>query len=454
MIGRTNVASGGSKIDELIEQYQVLTGENVSAGDFVEFIGNYNIEDSVNLNNTSYSGMNLSAVKLDDTHVFIAHNADGSSGTSTRLYGIVCSISNGTITAGTDTKLSNTTYGGEKISASALSESRVFIAHSGDGANSSSKLYGIVCFITNNEITTIGTDTKLSDIGWSGSYISCAGFTSAVAFVCHRTSNNYLYGIKCSLSGTSITIGTDTQLNSTNYGAVNPSMVKLDNTHVFIAHGGGSTGQYNVLYGLACYVQYSTITAGTDGVLSGTEYSGDYISATALSSSKIFIAHSGGGNNDLKKLYGIIREYEDINIYTNGTDTLICNEEYSGYNVSASNLSSSKIFVSHNAKFSLGDGGILYGTATEIDGLNIVKKISKKISDYSSSASYISASALTNNEIFVANSQSTKLYGNAIGIGNSIIATKTITNSSQTINGVAKTGGTGGQTIDVYVPNI
>ena len=64
------VPSGGLEINGLIKEYQVFAGENISAGDFVEYFNNTFKQ----LNNNSYSSYNApSCILLEQNKVFIAH---------------------------------------------------------------------------------------------------------------------------------------------------------------------------------------------------------------------------------------------------------------------------------------------------------------------------------------------------------------------------------------------
>ena len=219
-------------VNGIIESYKVTAGGNISAGDFVSYVNEFSRDISdASLATTSKAAYVISAVALSDSKVFIAHSYRS----YYYLYGMVCTISSTTITAGTDTQLSTQAYSGNaSISAVALSDSKVFIAH-------------------------------------------------------NRDSDYYLYGMVCTVSGTTITAGTDTQLSTETYSGAVISAVALSDSKVFIAH---SYGSYYYLNGMVCTVSGTTITAGSDTSLVTTSDAGFVISAVALSDSKVFIAHS------------------------------------------------------------------------------------------------------------------------------------------------------------------
>ena len=94
--------------------------------------------------------MTSSSVLLDNGDVFVAHNY-GSGSYVQHLYGVIVTINGTTITAGTDTALDTAEDQGCKISAKKLNNGNVFIAH-GSG---SSYLYAMVCTISETKITEI-----------------------------------------------------------------------------------------------------------------------------------------------------------------------------------------------------------------------------------------------------------------------------------------------------------
>lgn len=67
MVGKIN--TGGLNIRGIVEEYKVAAGENVRAGDFVEFVNNY---DDTFLSNNIYHKA-ISAVTLNENKVFIAY---------------------------------------------------------------------------------------------------------------------------------------------------------------------------------------------------------------------------------------------------------------------------------------------------------------------------------------------------------------------------------------------
>ena len=305
----------------------------------------------------------------------------------------MCTISDTTITAGTNTRLTNNLGSGLYPSVAALSGSKVFIAYCNN--NDDHYLYGVVCTISGTTITP-GTIAQLSNTSWTYD-ISVVALNYSKVFIAYYES--YLYGVVCTISGTTITPGTRTQLSSNYKSGI--SMVALSDSKVFIAYRYSSGDYYYYLYGLVCTISgTATITPGTNTQLSSHYSTSTWsvsISAVALSDSKVFIAHNiGTSDSSVYYLYGVVCTISGTTI-TPGTRTqLSSGGSFSGLSLAAAvALSDSKVFIAHDFK----------------------------------GASY--------------------LY--------SLIATaqvKTISNKADAIAGVAKTSAAAGASVDVYIPNV
>ena len=193
-----------------------------------------------------YASYEVSTQLLPNGNVFIAHSKDSS---YYYLYGIVCTISGTTITAGTDTSLVESEYAGRHISAQVLPNGNVFIAHSLN--YSYEYLYGIVCAISGTNITK-GTDTAIATSSDSGFSISAQVLPNGKVFVAHShtTNTNYLYGVIVTINGTAITKGSDTALNTNTQTAYVISSVLLANGGVFIAHSHSGYYLYAQIFGV------------------------------------------------------------------------------------------------------------------------------------------------------------------------------------------------------------
>jgi hypothetical protein len=291
------------------------------------------------LSSADYSGTTISACLLPNGNVFIAHRYGG----SYHLRGMVCTIEGTIITAGTDTAIVGTDSAGWSISACLLPNGNVFIAHS---YSSSYHLYGIVVSIDGTTITP-GTDTSFVTSKNAGYAISTCLLPNGNVFIAHDFgSNHYFYGMVVKINGTTITKGTDTQLTTVQYSGYNKSaLIALDNERVFIAFGYGNTN--GTLYGIVCTVSETTITLGTATSMATTNYTGRRISACLLPNGKIFIVHDNGAGTTSYYLYGIICTVDGTTIAI-GTDTELVNDTYAGYQIASLLLQNGSIFVAHS----------------------------------------------------------------------------------------------------------
>ena len=307
-------------IDGIIEDYYVYAGENISAGDFVKYINgissmvDYGTSSDTQLSNTN--GVYIRAVELQNGSIFITYGCGSSGGGDALLHGMIVTVNGATINLGTETLLSNVSYSGHNADKPILlPNGNVFIAHGAE--STSSVLYGLVCSISGTTITA-GTDTKLNNTTKSGTTISATLLTNGDVFIAHSYNSNYLYGIVCSVSGTTITYGTDTQISKSSNSYLAMSSQTLSNGRVCIVHCGGGSS-YN-LYASICSVSSKAITTNVvNNQLSSTARTGQYLSSVLLENDRIFIAHSYSTSF---YLYGMVISISGTTISA-GTDTTL-----------------------------------------------------------------------------------------------------------------------------------
>ena len=441
-----NLPSGGANIvNGIIEQY-LAESTTVDANTFVEFINHfYNDETLVD---GKYAGLSVSAVLIDTNKVFIAHRSGGSD-TSTYNYlnGIVCTINGNTITTGSDTTLVSGSNAYNNASAVLIDTNKVFIAHR---SGSYSTLRGIVCEISGTTITA-GTDTNLVNV--NGAYLNASAvlIDTNKVFIAHQKSDssasNYLNGIVCTVSGTTITTGTDTTLVSVDPSSDDASAVLIDTNKVFIAHRSGGFGTTSTLLnGIVCTVSGTTITAGTDTTLVSANGSSDDLSATLLEKNKVFIVHKSDFTDDY--LNGIVCTVSGTTI-TAGTDTTLVSNSW--YAASILLLESNKVFVAYSRS------STLYAIVCTINNTSVIAGTNTNLS---SAYRLISAVLIDTNKVFIAHaSDSTDQYLNGLicSVNGTDISTvykaPTIKASETKIQGLTKTQGTTTTQADVWVLN-
>ena len=300
-LGGVDVAksTGIEVVNGIIEQYKASTS-TISANSFVEFVNSMNTGTDTTLVDVSSSYPSTSAVLIDTNKVFIAHRSDS----NYYLNGIVCTISGTSITTGSDTTLVSKDSSREAITIALIENNKVFIAHRNGGGSSGINHYlnGIVCTISGTSITT-GSDTTLVSVVNSEYGASAVLIDTNKVFVAHSDGAiTYLNGIVCTISGTTITAGTDTSLVLVASSYNNASAVLIDTNKVFIAHR--SDGTNNYLNGIICTISGTTITAATDTTLVSSANAYSSANAVLANTNKVFIAHRSDGTNNY--LNGII----------------------------------------------------------------------------------------------------------------------------------------------------
>lgn len=441
--------ASGTNINGIIKDYHAYAGENISAGDLVEYINGIasqrtETSNDIQLSSESSSASDISAVQLDENRVFIAHSCKSYYG----LYGIVVTIDGATITAGTDTALDTNSYSGSYISAVALDSGRVFIAHS---YTSNFHLYSMVVTISGTNVT-IGTDTALVSSSSSATAISTQLLSSGNVFVAHSYGSScYLYAIVCTISGTTITKGTDTKLQGSNIAGGTISSQLLPSGNIFVAHS--LTSSYS-LYALVCSVSGTTISAsGSSTQMITSTNSGAVISTELLPNGTVLVVHSDSSD---MMLYGFVCTIEGTTPSRKGTDYLISSTYKTGKEISTQLLPNGKVFIAHSHT---SGSYYLYGIIATIDGNTVTVGTDTKLNANSYSGYTISSILLPNGAIFIAHSYSTNyyFYAQVFGIDeannvptNNVAITEYETQVRKTttsrFDGVAKTSGVGGTT--------
>lgn len=291
----------GYKLDGIVCQ---ITGTTVVCGTPVTFDAQ-----GSTISGSGYATGNCIA-KLTTSSVFVVytHHNLSSSNDYESLYAQVCTVSGVTITLGTAKALTtNTDYVGRYISVAPLSATKVYITHS---YSSRCYLYGRVCTISGTTITA-GTDTVIQNEtsnaeSYAGQYSDTVALSSSNVFIAHNlgtSSYAYIYGMVCSISGTTITAGTDTELSpSINRSSQANTVVLISSSKVavFFAYKASSSSNCFLSYAI-CEISGTSITAGTEVQLSDIACSGRLISGVMLDTNFMFIAHA---YDSTQELYG------------------------------------------------------------------------------------------------------------------------------------------------------
>ena len=350
---------------------------------------------------------------------------------------MICTIQNNEITVECNVKLDNTSYCAKSISVVKIDHDKVFIAYS----TNVKSVHAVMCTISDTTIS-LGTIKQIGGNYIYGDVHSAILLSENKIIVLHdeyvSTNVRKIYGIVCTISGTTITNGADTLLNSSSYAGFNTSAIKLSDNRIFIAHGRADFNLYASIY----EITDTTITVVTDStVISTNIHTSTPISTIKLSDNKVFIAGINANS-----LYAIICSINGA-LIEQGVEILL--GDSNTYKISTLNLSENKLLIIQ--------GGVnpLLGTICTIDGTNIILDKNISLNEEKESGWVIAAINLIENKIFVAynreGSVNTTLYAMILTTLNEV---KNIKNSIDEIFGIAKTKGTEGQTVKVYVPKL
>ena len=445
---------GGMSINGIIKDYYAYAGENISAGDLVEYVNGVAGQTTGTTTETSAStklctwvksGEKIDAVALDESRVFIAFHDDS---TYPYLYGVVCTIEGTKITCGSITKLNSKEHCGTTFSVVLLPNGNVFIAH----CYTSNYQYLAATIVSING-TKITIENFLCGMANMGMNISACLLPSGNVFITHSytaSGTAQLYGVVYKIDGTTMTFGQTLRLVDFDYAGVASSPCLLPNGNVFIAHSGYSD---RCLYGLVVSISDTTITVGSVTELVNSTNAGAVISAVTLQDGRVFVVHSLGTDYTLN---GIVCSISGTTI-TKGADRIIMSTAYAGYRISAVLVPNGSIFVAHTRTQNTNH---LYGIICTINN-TLVNKGTDTALKSTAQAGYAISTVLLDENVFIAHSYGTDyhLYAQMWGVDETNnIPTNTVTTIETTteyetqvrkattghFDGVAKTSGTGG----------
>lgn len=335
--------------NSIIEQYKATTN-TISARTFVEFVnggmGSLTGKDTV-LSSVQGSCALSSAVAIGDNEVFVIYKNNSS------LYGMVCHIENMTITIGANVELTSnselfTNWG---TSMARLSDNgttrRVFVTFLVNDPLGDYDVYGLVCNITDTTITH-GTEKKLSNTKPYVAFTETVCLDGSKVFVLFtRLNSRYPYGLVCNTSGTTISSVCESQLSQSPNGNVSPSVHRLSSSSVLVTHSVN-----NYLYGMVCTLSSNSITTGTDTQLTTVEYTNYTTSIGTLEEGTKLILIAPYKVTNVEDpwfcLGAMICNISNGTI-THGEHTRLLNAAYTYQEANVAVLSSTKVFISHRS---------------------------------------------------------------------------------------------------------
>ncbi|MFC2035275.1 hypothetical protein ACFLUJ_04025, partial [Chloroflexota bacterium] len=425
--GSVQTTAGGG-VKQLIHDFVVTSGGNVTTGDVVSFVDGYvqrgfppgnKIDFTSEYVFNPSSTSDASIIALSSTSFMVTYKTSSQYGAA-----VVGDITTSNITYGSEYvfNASVTNY----LSVASLSSTKFVLAYSDQG----NSYYGtaIIGDVSGDNIT-YGSEYVFKSADTS--YISAATLSSTKFVVTYQDLDNFGYGaaIIGNVSGDNITYGSEYVFNSatTDWG----SATALSSTKFAVAYR--DIG--NSFYGTAVVgdVSGDNITYGSEYVFNPGSTSD--ASITALSSTKFVVAYRDEGY--LSYGIAIIGDVSGSTI-TYGSEYWF-NSSASSF-VSASTLSSVKFVVAYNDS-----GNSQYGTAVigDVSG-NIITYGSEYVFN-SAATYYASAAALSSTKFAVAYRDSgNSNYGTTV-VGDVIYPS---------LVGIAKGSGIAGETIPVIIDGV
>ena len=352
---------GGIKLNDVIEEFKyAYKGQEIKAGDFVNYINGVassvsSTSSETTITTSRNAQQTIFAVQLTENKFVIFGSPGTSMGDSVVGWAIVGIFENATIQLGA---LVYTPVGillTYQPSATKISENSILLVGC-TNTYADRYLCGVVATISGTTIS-FGSVTNISAIKTaSGRFTSCVSCDDNKVFVTHEhaSSNPHTSGIVCTISGTTITAGTDINL-TTGAWVVYCNLGLLEKNKIFVVadDDGGSRG----IYGYICTIEGTTITMGTQVSIgtSGDSY-GYGTSLAVFSPNKVVLSYGKGGSN--YNLYGMVCTVDGTTI-TKGTNTLVSSTKHA-YQTSILKINENKAFVSILGATSDGLYGMFY----------------------------------------------------------------------------------------------
>lgn len=236
------------------------------------------------------------------------------------LKGSICTISGDNITVGARQNMlpvaaTNTNRDRMK----AINSSTVLVAY-----GISNYAHACICTISGDTLTP-GTDTQITTQSYSGSVYGVDIVNSSTALITYAA-NGAPNVVVASISGTTITPGTPLQVAASGY-TISTALLSSD-TYVVTYSSGSGRGTH--VYVRVGSVSGGTVTLGQEIQLISSSYSGDGLSMVKMNSSSIFLIYRLYESNSSSNLNGVLCTIENGDVRIMRDDTIFTGE-YSGF---------------------------------------------------------------------------------------------------------------------------
>ena len=432
--------SSGLTINGIIEQYKVQAGKTVNAGDFVEFVNAVSWGNGYPIAGEIAS---ICAFELTNNRVLVVYSA------SNTYYptAIILTLSGTTITAGTAKTINSKTVADQvNLNATQIESNKFLLAYT-----ASSISEALIITVDESNVITVGTATTFESGGASEMHPIKLN-ESKVLIAYKSNSNSYGTAIVLSISGTTITAGTKLAFNSASTNWLDCVALTESKALVTFSNSGNSS------YGTAVVLSISgtSITAGTKKVFESASILKSF--AVALTESKVLVFYSDGGNSN----YGtaVVLSVSGTSI-TAGSAKVTYSGACMGLDMAKLSENTALVVIKQSASYfnyakglaivlSVSGTTVTAGTAVafEPNSLDRVKWASVVAFSQNSALIVYGLIGYTNGGRY----QGLSIDGTTITL-NSEVKSETLVRASEgVINGVAKTGGSSGETVEVYVP--
>jgi hypothetical protein len=148
----------------------------------------------------------LTVIKLSESSVLVITGGD--------VCAVVCTISNGVISAGEEVVVATGAYSDiatKRFGAVAVASDSVFLAYQrvAEGASTYGGLYAIMLSVSGSVVTaSLPTLITSDSVGYKGDPVACLSAPGKVFLAYRSVPNSSMYGVLCSVYGTTISVGT------------------------------------------------------------------------------------------------------------------------------------------------------------------------------------------------------------------------------------------------------
>ena len=283
-----SIPSGGGEVTNGVIEQHAATGGNIPANTFVEIIADFSDVTASSATGLYEVGTSRASSRrsttvavLDETHVFVTFLQQG------KTYGAVCAISGDSITPGAAVQLTAYSNSASTVSSLALDESTVFVTY----RSGASERSAVVCSISGDAVT-VNTPVALTGMAF-GLHSNAAILDNGDVLVVDG--GNQMKAVVLTISGTTITAGSVTDVaNVSTYYSADYERVGLDVVSAgsaVIAYHQNST-QY--LAAKVLTISGTTITAGSEVTLTSSTVTG--VLVKSLSAESVLIAYETGAS--------------------------------------------------------------------------------------------------------------------------------------------------------------